>query len=274
MLIPMCTAISSTASPRWKVSWKGGSGRHSCRDRSPLCSPCAGIWRVNASDTLHIAPGTVIKFTNEIGSSRLYVYGRIFSSGQQNKKVIFTSWKDDTFGGDSNRDTTATMPQPGDWWRVLLTGTGSTGSVLRNTVFRYGGMSNYSMLEVNNTNALVESCAVSLAQYIGVQFSNASSAVIGNEVHHNTYGIYVNGSIVPTINYNNIYLNTIGLEQYYTGMTVNAENNYWGASTGPKKTTGADQNPTGQGNQITVTGGGEVDFRPFLTARQDCCTAT
>lgn len=227
-----------------------------------------GDLEVNASDTLHIAPGTVIKFTNETASGRLYVYGRIFSSGQQNKKIIFTSWRDDTFGGDSNRDTTATMPQPGDWWRVLLTGTGSTGSVLRNTVFRFGGMSNYSMLEVNNTNALVESCAVSLAQYIGVQFSNASSAVIGNEVHHNTYGIYVNGSIVPTINYNNIYLNTIGLEQYYTGMTVNAENNYWGASTGPKKTTGADQNPTGQGNQITVTGGGEVDFRPFLTARQ------
>lgn len=227
-----------------------------------------GDLEVAAGDTLYIAPGTIVKFRNDWGSSRLYVYGRIYSSGLENNKVIFTSWKDDAFGGDSNKDTTATMPQPGDWWRVLISGSGSSGSILRNTVFRYGGLSNYSMLEVNNTNAIVESCAVSLSQYIGIQFSNASSAVIGNEIHHNTYGIYINGSIVPTVNFNNIYLNTTGLEQYFTGQTVNAENNYWGASTGPKKTSGADQNPTGQGNQIAVSGSGEVDFRPFLTARQ------
>ncbi|NUN69797.1 MAG: right-handed parallel beta-helix repeat-containing protein [Bacteroidetes bacterium] len=227
-----------------------------------------GDLEVSATDTLHIAPGTIVKFANEWGSSRLYVYGKIFSSGQQNNKVIFTSWKDDTFGGDSNKDTSATMPQPGDWWRVLLSGSGSNGSHLRNTVFRYGGMSNYSMLELSSSNALVESCAVSFSQYIGLQFGNSPSAVVGNEIHHNTFGVYINGSIVPTLNYNNIYQNTIGLEQYYTGMTINAENNYWGAATGPKKTTGADQNPTGQGNQINVTGTGEVDFRPFLTARQ------
>jgi parallel beta-helix repeat protein len=227
-----------------------------------------GDLELSSIDTLMIAPGTVLKFAEDWGTSRFYVYGTLLSVGQENSKIVFTSWFDDTFGGDSNRDTSATLPNPGDWFRIYISGAASSGSKIKNTIFRYGGQNGYTMVELNASNAQIDSSFFSYAQNIGIQLTNSNSVLFGNEIHHNSYGIYVNGASNPVINFNNIYQNTSGMETYYPGTTINAENNYWGAPTGPLKTTGVNQNPTGQGNRIYTVGTGDVDYQPYLTARQ------
>jgi parallel beta-helix repeat protein len=227
-----------------------------------------GDLELSAGDTLTVAPGTVLKFAKDWGSPRFYVYGTLLAEGMENSKVIVTSWTDDTFGGDTNNDTTATLPEPGEWMRILFVGSGSNGSKVKNTVFRYGGQYGYSMVELSTSNARFDSSFFSYAQGPALQLSNSNAVIYGNELHHNQYGIYVNGASNPVINYNNIFQNTYGMETYYTGTVVNAENNYWGAATGPFKNTGANQNPTGQGNKIIISGGGDADYQPYLTARQ------
>lgn len=238
---------------------------------APALHAIRGNLGVASGDTLIVAPGTVFKFSKEWGTSRLFVYGTLLSLGLQNNKIIFTSWKDDSFGGDTNLDTTATLPAPGDWSRVYLEGTASNGSRIKNTIFRYGGESSYPMLHLYSSAAVVESSYISYANFIGLRLEYSAATIFANEIHHNEHGVYVNGASTPVINYNNFFNNTYGLYTYYVDNIINAENNYWGAPSGPLKTTGPQdslKNISGQGNQVYVTGTGDVDWKPHLTARQ------
>ncbi len=232
-----------------------------------------GDLNVASGDTLRIAPGSIIKFPKEYGTGNIQVSGTILSEGTTNNKIVFTSWKDDTYGGDTNRDTSTTVPIPGDWNRIQLTGVSTNASRFLNTIIRYGDASNSGSLNLSTTSVPIESCFVSYAKTYGIQFNNSSSQLTGTEIHHNGYGIFISGSTVPTINSNNIYLNTTyGLYSSSTGVTTNATNNYWGAPTGPKKTTGPATGPSrsnlsGLGNQIFISGTGDVSWDPYLTTR-------
>lgn len=227
-----------------------------------------GDLNVSSGTTLRIAPGSIIKFPKEYGSGYILVGGTLLSEGTTNNKIVFTSWKDDTYGDDTNKDTSTTVPVPGDWNRINLTGAATNASRFFNTIVRYGDASNTGSLDFNQTSAVIESSFVSYAKTWGMQLNNSSTQVIGTEIHHNGSGIYVSGSPLPTVNYNNIYLNTTyGMYSSSTGAITNAENNYWGHVSGPLKNQGANQNLTGQGNRIFISGSGDVDYQPFLTTR-------
>lgn len=87
-----------------------------------------------------------------------------------------------------------------------------------------------------------------------------------NSVSYNSYGIHMVSSF-PCENLarnNDIYQNTV-YGFYIEGVLVDAEYNYWGASSGPYHET---LNPFGEGNR--VNGDGEnLDFTPFLNGSFD-----
>jgi hypothetical protein len=86
---------------------------------------CANFLGVNAA--LTIEAGTIVKFDalkgiNVLGS------GTLTATGNTDHPVIFTSSKDDSFGGDNNGDGNATSPQKGDWQSISF-GTSSGNSL-------------------------------------------------------------------------------------------------------------------------------------------------
>jgi hypothetical protein len=226
-----------------------------------------GNLTVPSGTTISIVQGTILKFPVEWGNGTFDVQGTLKSEGTASQKIVFTSWHDDTYGGDSNADSNATVPGSGDWDRVYLDGTGADSSVILNTIIRYGGVTGNGGLEVYNNNAPIDSSYISFARYYGVYFNNAPSTMMACDIHDNPQdGILVQGTATPVIEYCNIYNNgRFGLNNN-TSSTTNAQSNYWGAQSGPLVNQGSPQNLSGTGNQIYLNPG-EVTYDPFFTTR-------
>ncbi len=100
---------------------------------------------VNNGVTLTIEPGVVVKFdaaTNNWGGFRrlMTVNGILHAVGSSGSPIVFTSSRDDAYGGDSNGDGTATTPDAKNWGYVQIN---SSGSQIQYCIFRYGGTSYY-----------------------------------------------------------------------------------------------------------------------------------
>lgn len=218
--------------------------------------------RVDNGKNLDVNPGTIIKFQS---GTRLTSYGKLTAVGTPDARVVFTSWKDDTFGGDSNEDSSSTTATPGDWEQVELRDGGSDASRISHAVIRFGAQS-YSdaNLYLHNTSAQVDTSYITFADSRGIETYNSTSVLYGLELHDNQTGLYVrtsNGN-VPSIHQSNIYSNAnYGIYNSDPGDTVDATLNYWGDATGPYHT---DLNPTGQGDALSDG----VRFDPWRHAQQ------
>lgn len=86
--------------------------------------------------TLTIEPGVIVKFNGYYG---LRVDGNLVAKGTREKPIIFTSFTDDYYGGDSNKDGIESGPTPMDWAGVKISNQNSR-SLLRNTRILYSLM--------------------------------------------------------------------------------------------------------------------------------------
>jgi hypothetical protein len=224
--------------------------------------PITGTTYINTDNTVDLAPGTVFKMGHISGNDSFLIQGTLNADGLAENKIIFTSIRDDSFAGDTNRDENLTLPARSNWRWLEFRGAGSDASLLNNVIVRYGDRNIY----FNNSDAVFENSFSSNAMY-GIYSFDASLPTIRNsEIHSNRYGIYVNGnSDDPNIHLNNIYDNDdAGL---WVARNVTAIDNYWGNSTGPFVDQGPDLNLDGQGDRIFINGTNQVTYRPFLTDR-------
>jgi len=77
-------------------------------------------WDFYVNSNLTIKPGAVIKFHPEEGPAlSVSNNGFINAIGTENKPIIFTSYKDDEYGGDTNKDGKSN-PEPGDWQGIYI----------------------------------------------------------------------------------------------------------------------------------------------------------
>lgn len=91
-------------------------------------------YEVGTGGKLTLEPGTTVKF----GNSSLSVSGGgiVEAKGTALSPVVFTSYKDDAYGGESNGPDSE-EPQPGDWKGVVIWNNGE--GVFEHCIFRYGG---------------------------------------------------------------------------------------------------------------------------------------
>ena len=88
---------------------------------------------VQVDATLTIEAGTIIKFKSGAG---IAARQPIIANGTKDKPIIFTSYKDDSFCGDTNGDGSSSSPAAGDWADVSMQG---NGSIFNYCEFYYGG---------------------------------------------------------------------------------------------------------------------------------------
>jgi len=191
------------------------------------------------SSTLNINKGTVIKF-NE-GDRDLYIQDQstLIAQGDNIEKVVFTSVKDDAYGGDTNEDGGSSLPEPGDWGFIYFNNA-SSNSLLGWAVISYGGYNTKDALSVNY-------CSLGT-------FSNC---FILNNLDR---GIHVFGSGELNLNYSDIYGNGYGFENSNSsGFIADATNCYWGDLSGP-----GGEGP-GSGDAVSVN----VIYEPYLERSTD-----
>ena len=127
--------------------------------------------------TLDIEPNVVVKFgdwrTVLQVDGTINAIGGISSLSPDPQSIVFTSYKDDLHGGDTNGNESADDPAPGDWKSIIITATGS--AEFRQCLFLYGG-DNFgaTMLDIRTDVDTIWNCRFAQSNSNALQVLNAS----------------------------------------------------------------------------------------------------
>ncbi|MFH1456698.1 MAG: lamin tail domain-containing protein [Patescibacteria group bacterium] len=168
------------------------------------------------SKTLTIEPGVVIKFGRPEDSwykngANLLIAGALNALGSKDNPIVFTSIYDDSYAGDTNNDSSATFPKPGDWNKISFYSTSIIN--IDYAVFKYGARKSWSMISADDS-------------------SNTS---IAHSFITDSYrdGISINKQLKKFEN-NKIYNNhNFGVVNYSYDILADLRFNWWGSSDGP-----------------------------------------
>jgi hypothetical protein len=110
-----------------------------------------------------------------------------------------------------------------------------------------------------NSSPTIEKCTISYNSGVGVSCENCTTSIDSSTISYNSlHGIRCYNSAYAVINHCNIHGNAgYGVLNEYPTITINAEHNWWGDSTGPYHPTA---NPEGLGDSVSDY----VDFDPWI----------
>ncbi|MHB9089143.1 MAG: right-handed parallel beta-helix repeat-containing protein, partial [Thermoleophilia bacterium] len=157
---------------------------------------------IGTGASLTIGAGTVVKpKTPSIG---INVKGSLYADG-----TVFTSYHDDSHGGDTNGDAAGTGPAPGDWRRIDFISTGSSGCLRSVSVLYAGG--DYSEAAVETSSPIeLSNSTISLSAGAGIHVRTGSSSISDNTVSSNN-GEGINAEVPMSLFAGNIFYDNAGV---------------------------------------------------------------
>jgi parallel beta-helix repeat protein len=191
------------------------------------------------SSILRIEPGVVIKPLTGIS---ITVKRGLIAEGKDyaDSLIVFTSPRDDFYGGDTNNDSTDTDGSSLRWGRVQIDNEAIDDSTrFSNCVFRFAtNSSSYGALYVVNANPSVENTIFTQngngVNYIGAAGDSLKGKIERCDIFENTY---------------------YGVKNTGMSFVVSAKNCWWGDASGPydpsDDTPGGFYNPGGLGDPVT-----------------------
>lgn len=141
--------------------------------------------------TLTITAGTVVKFDEDVS---LIVNGTLQVLGSADNHVYFTSYRDDSIGGDTDGDGPSTG-SPSDWARIEFLDISNDASLIEHATIRYGGQeyvgtSDYGAITLNNASPTISRTTISQNAYAGILASGSTPILKCNNIFENGYGLY------------------------------------------------------------------------------------
>lgn len=208
---------------------------------------------ISENATLTIDPGVIVKFYSGAG---LDIRGKMFASGTASHPIIFTSYKDDLYGGDFNRDHYHTIPLNGDWQGISFI-RNSDESIIDHAVIRFGGNAQSGNIYVYESDLVINNTTISNSGYNGIRGFRANLNIFNTDIFGNTQdGIHLDASGNHTIIDSRLFANfgdgietknsvtasltgcEIFANQEYgirnlSNQIISARDNWWGAQNGP-----------------------------------------
>ncbi|MEQ1561369.1 MAG: hypothetical protein ABL899_01445 [Nitrospira sp.] len=212
--------------------------------------------QVNSGVTLNIEPGVVIK-PNSI-SRAFYVSGSIVAHGTPDLNIYFTSFKDDSVAGDTNKDGLLTVPKSADWDKIYILGSGKVD--FSYVVLRYAGMYAPSSGIANYGGTINISNSKFSNDNIGIYQDSGVTNITTTEFFNQNVGFYLQTGPV-NISQSSFHNNDNVAIFSPLGRPVDARNNYWGDSSGPFHPI---TNPNGKGDKLK--GVVAVNYIPWLNS--------
>ncbi|MCI0553466.1 MAG: hypothetical protein L0287_21165, partial [Anaerolineae bacterium] len=149
---------------------------------------------VGTNATLTVQEGTIVKFKP---NTSIVVEGALKVHGAPENRVHFTSFQDDSVGGDTNQDGRNSTPAPGDWKRVIFTG----DSVDAETIVEYADIRYGEMIYLEAAAPALHNNSISYASSYALSMDvNSEPVTNGNQLMQNTRnGMEVRRGQVTTI---------------------------------------------------------------------------
>lgn len=196
-----------------------------------------GVYTVGTGAVLTIEPGVIMKFNG----GGIDVRKGLIAQGTDDPdgKIVFTDYRDDFYGGDTNVDGAQSKPSGSQW---------DTWSGIR---FMSESLAPFSVLDdvvIRHVYHLTRGA---------VTAENASPSISNTTLTKSRYGVYATGNANPIINYNDIFDNLVnGIFNRDKSFVIDARHNWWGKDSGPQH----ESNPGGTGDVVSDA----VDFDPWL----------
>lgn len=214
---------------------------------------------VGDSPTWTIQPGVKIKSNAPIYLNK---WAKLVAIGNKDNPIIFTSYRDDSVGGDTNADDDYAPAATGDWGGIAFND-GINEGTLKYVEISYGANGlDCASASPTVTHATITKCGTGINCRLG-----ATPVITKSILSKNNVGLYSSTGSKPTIggsdenkceitnNINGGVINTDKTQEITAGY------NWWGDSTGPKDTSkGAPlYNPNGFGDMVSDF----VNYRPW-----------